>query len=678
MQRLDLLIRAFGRWVVSGNSVPGLNAPSGDRLSRREKFWGALGLFAIGLPALISIGILSFGITPSFFAESQIVQPNDFVYRFLGEDWIVHFADSYQNLWTNKQPRDIFTHGQTLDRLHGQTYWVGVQVKPEQLRLAKAQGANQLMSGYIYGTYEAYIDERLVKSGGTGELRRPVVIELTDEMINRPDGFRFSLRIRHDMNEPYPDTLHFMGLATKEQIELHRRWMDFYFNTLPSMAMGTNLALGLFFFALWICGTRKQELAAFAAFGILHGVIQAANVPLLFELIGIQSWHRLNFVTSFYESLFVWWLSLSLGRIRSRWVLAIGSVLLISPWVIFWTNLSSMQIYQVSLQFWKFGTNTAYFVGAFICLSQARLVAVQHRRELIDSAREMKLLLASLSFFVMGCVSLWGYFNYFDPRFANALFLGALAAAVVHDYRRQELFVRRAPLSKYHQRVDLPESVSAVLGTVDLKRSEGLYRFGAERGLGGRLVAEIINRFYQEIVDRGGEVIQTEGDSITFFFDQELGKGALKAALDSIQALNLSLRTHLNEAVMRDLPGFPTDLRLRAAVDVGAIRPVWQRFEGRDVPAWEQARDSTVFLDLARLMEAESKLGLQDSSIVCRQRLLVADEVPLKEDPLDSILKDVRTDITVEIKHGRKMDLALIPLIYPNPTGDKLALVANN
>lgn len=65
--------------------------------------------------------------------------------------------------------------------------------------------------------------------------------------------------------------------------------------------------VGLFFFALWICGIRKQELAAFAAFGVLHAVIQATNVPLLFELIGMHNWHRLNFVTATYETLFVWW-----------------------------------------------------------------------------------------------------------------------------------------------------------------------------------------------------------------------------------------------------------------------------------------------------------------------------------------------------------------------------------
>lgn len=643
--------------------MPGLHTPSGDRLSSRDKAWVIFGIFAIGLPAVVSIAIFAFGITPSFWQESRSVQSQDFSYRLRGEDWIVLFGDSYEQLWEKKQPRDLSTHGQVLDQRHGEFYWIGIHIQPEWLRQAKAEGADQLMSGYIYGTYEAYIDDRLVKTGGAGETRRPVVIELTDEMLNRPQGFRYSLRIRHDLNEPYPDTLHFIGLATKAQIELHRRWSDFYFNTLPSVAMGSNLAFGLFFFALWICGIRKQELAAFAAFGVLHAVIQATNVPLLFELIGMHNWHRLNFVTATYETLFVWWLALSLARVRSRSVLVIGAGLLLAPWWIFFSDLSSMQIYMHSLGLWKFGTNTAYFIGAFICLSQARLVAVQHRRELVDPAREIKLLLASLSFFAMGCATLWGYFIYFDARIFNALFLGVLAAAVVHDYRRQELFVRRAPLSKYHQRADLPESVPAVLGTVDLKRSEGLYRFGAERGLGGRLVAEIISRFYKEIAERGGEVIQTEGDSITFFFDQSENHHALSSALNSIQALNEDLKRHLKQAQEREEPGFPMDLRLRAAVDVGAIRPVWQRFEGRDVPAWEQARNSTVFLDLARLMEAEGKLGNPESSIVCRQMILASEQAPLNQKALPEFLKSGRTDLTVEIKHGRKMDVALIPLV---------------
>lgn len=196
-----------------------------------------------------------------------------------------------------------------------------------------------------------------------------------------------------------------------------------------------------------------------------------------------------------------------------------------------------------------------------------------------------------------------------------------------------------------------------------MKRSEALYRFGAERGLGGRLVAEIISRFYKEIAERGGEVIQTEGDSITFFFDQSENHHALSSALNSIQALNEDLKRHLKEAQEREEPGFPMDLRLRAAVDVGAIRPVWQRFEGRDVPAWEQARNSTVFLDLARLMEAEGKLGNPESSIVCRQMILASEQAPLNQKAFPEFLKSGRTDLTVEIKHGRKMDVALIPLV---------------
>lgn len=225
--------------------MPGLHTPSGDRLSSRDKAWVIFGIFAIGLPAVVSIAIFAFGITPSFWQESRSVQSQDFSYRLRGEDWIVLFGDSYEQLWEKKQPRDLSTHGQVLDQRHGEFYWIGIHIQPEWLRQAKAEGADQLMSGYIYGTYEAYIDDRLVKTGGAGETRRPVVIELTDEMLNRPQGFRYSLRIRHDLNEPYPDTLHYIGLATKAQIELHRR--------------STVLALS----EVWVVGWwRKLSLAS--------------------------------------------------------------------------------------------------------------------------------------------------------------------------------------------------------------------------------------------------------------------------------------------------------------------------------------------------------------------------------------------------------------------------------
>lgn len=656
---IDYNFRLLAGWLVGGNA-----SPTGP-----NRHWVAL---AIGFPAFISLAALLMAITPTFVREAETIAPADFAVRFHYSTWRVLYSDRREDLLTKGSMRDGFAHALELDKRHGDIYWVGLKVTREMLDEALRAKADHLMSGYIYGTYEAYIDGEKVMSGSAKDQRRPLVVQLSEEMMKRPDGFIFAVRVRHDMQEPFPDTLYFVGLATRDQIETHRRWSDFKFNITPSIAMGTNLAFGLFFLALWICGVRKQELAAFAAFGILQAVIQATNIPIVFEFMGSQNWHRLNFVTTCYETLFVLWLGLALARIRSRAVLIFSVLMITLPWLIFLTDYTAMQVYTVVLRLWRYGSTSSYFVAALLCFSQARLVAHQHRRDLVDSARELKLNLSWVALVLMGLICIWSYFHYFDARIFNAVLLGGLAAVVVHDYARQDQYVRRAPLSKYHQRANLPDRVPCVLATIDLKRSEKLYRFGAERGLGGALVVEIISNFYKLITERGGEVIQTEGDSITFFFaEDEVSDGprdagasssassqtsALEKAVASLGDLDLVLRKNLLENSSGEHVGYPTDVRIRAALDVGAIRPVWQRFEGRDVPGWEQAQNSTIFVDLARLMEAEAKVGEKaESSIVCSENLALLPGAP-------ALLKANAVKANVEIKHGRRVDVSIVAL----------------
>lgn len=643
LQWIDYNIQRIATWLASGSVLATGSA----------RHWLVI---ATGFPAVIALAAMVFVISPTFIRESKSIKPDSFVVNFHYSAWRVLYRDNRADLLTKGIMREQYAHGLELDKRHGEIYWVGLKVTREMLDQAKRGQADQLMSGYFYGTHEAFIDDVKVASGGAQDQRRPLVVQLTDEMLNRPDGFTFSVRIRHDLQEPYPDTLYFVGLATKEQIEQHRRWSDFQYNITPSIAMGVNLAFGLFFFALWACGVRKQELAAFAAFGILHSVIQATNIPLVFEFMGIQNWHRLNFVTTCYETLFVLWLGLALARIRSHAVMICSAIAITVPWAVFLTDYTAMQIYSVVLRLWRYGSTGSYFVAAFLCFSQARLVAHQHRRDLVDGARELKLNLSWVALCLMGLLSIWSYFHYIDVRIFNAVLLGGLAAVVVHDYARQEQYVRRAPLSKYHQLARLPDRVPCVLATIDLKRSEKLYRFGADRGLGGAFVVEIITNFYKVITERGGEVIQTEGDSITFFFDQDDAPDALEKVVTSVRDLDRDLRKHLVEHAVGDFSSYPVDVRIRAALDVGAIRPVWQRFEGRDVPGWEQAQNSTIFVDVARLMEAESKVGEKDeSSIICSEQLFQSAGVP-------AILSVNPFKANVEIKHGRRVDVSIVTL----------------
>ena len=642
LKAADLLIKKFAAWISRGSRADGRS----DGKSRQT-----LAVLS-GVPIVFTILVLMAAVIPWLVTEAQRVDPRPFAENIPADDWLATYTDDEATLWRVRHPRYQYPHSQELDRRHGQTYWIGTEIGPEMVRRAQSAEANLFFIGYIVGDWEVYVDSKLVKKGGLGDVRRPVIIQIPEVSFRNPNGFRVGVRIVNSDNAMYPDTLFFTGLGTERQIETHRRWQDFMQMITNSMAFGTNLALGIFFLALWLCGLRKQELAAFAAFGLLHAAIQAESLPLIGDYLGSQKAFRFNFITKSYEAVLVIWLGLALARIRSFRISGGIFVALALPWLIFLTPWSPNQIYHLTYFMTIWSSPGSYFIAAFLCLAQARLVSSHHRQDLVDPSRIIKLHASWIALVAMGLVELYGNRIYIDTRILNISLLVGLAAAVVHDFRRQELFIRRAPLSRYHQKAELPKRVSCVLAAIDLKRSESLYQFGSAQGVGGAYVAEIISQFYRTIVDRGGEVIQTEGDSITFFFDRDENDRSVIDTVDSIRGLDQLLKFHVRDFRDANNKPLPQDLRLRAALSVGAIRPTWQRFEGRDVPSWEQTSDSSVFVDIARLLEAEAKAGNKSESSIIVQRDLAEEALGASVTQLASVV----------IKHERKVDVSIASL----------------
>lgn len=623
-------------------------------------FSKTLHIFAIGTPALLMLAVIAVFIAPRFIAEEKALRNGGSHIKIDDSLWLV----SYENVANfaalkakNEHRYEKRHHADHLTRNQGQWYWLGLEISPEKQKELILSQATWMIAGQFFGSIEVFIDDKLIRTGSLEDVRSPLILDLSSylskERLSHTAPLTIAIHIHHEMGEPFPDMLHESAFLTKFQIDLYRRSKLLHDSTLVSLACGAALALGLFFFALWLGGVRKQEMSAFASFALLHAVIQAGYIDVVWVSMGALQWHRLNFVTSSYEMIMTIWLGLSLARIRSRNVMLALGTLLTLPWAIFITDLMAGEIYQLVLRIWTIGSPLAYAASAITCFLQARLVSSEHRRDLIDSQRVMKLSASCVILTAMALAQHYATTVQADIRLVNVVLLAGLAAIVVHEYRRQELFLRRAPLSKYHQRANLPERIRCVLATIDLKRSESLYRFGAEHGAGGRFVNEIMSKFYLALVDTGGEVIQTEGDALTFFFDCETTPNAVDHTIKAIAKLDFILRAHLEEK-SSTVDGYPREICLRAALDLGAIRPTWQRFDGRNVPGWEQAGGSHVFVDLARLMEAESKTVQADRSAIV-----------LKPEFANESSAQVLKVNEVAIKHGRLMRFSVIPLEQP-------------
>lgn len=610
-----------------------------------------------GFPAIILTAIMMLLVAPQLSQEALNMEANPLTFNISNQLWFVSLDKdtNIDNFWNKAIVRDKSQHHQYLDKHHNSYFWLGLKITPEMKDRIIKKNAYQFLVGQIFGTFQTYVDGELVKQGGFQTARDSVIIDFRYLLNskNLKDNTDVLFKIKHDMREPFPDMLHISGFATDAQISSYNRWLMYDYGIANSIALGFGFCLGFFFLALWLCSVRKQEVAAFSAFGMLHAVIQAGYLPPVWDRMGADVWHRLNFVTTCYESLFILWLGFALARIRNRNLLVAFVLFLLLPWGIYFTNLTPYEIYHIVLNLWALGTTYSYFIVAILCFSQARLVKIEHQHMLNDALRVKKLYISTFALSIMGVVQYHAVQTGADARIYNIFLLTILAAFVVHDYRRQDVFLKKSPLSKYHQRATLPEQVDCVMATIDLKKSELLYNFGSHQGVGASYVVDIISRFFHHIIDKGGEVIQTEGDAITFFFEKKTSEDTFKKMIDVLNDINHSLEAYISEKTKQfaQSANFPDKIRIRAAIEEGSIRPVWQNLEGTSKPSWEQTGTSKIFVSLARLLEAESK------SFLAVQSTIIYDNELNKNKYAENTF-----DTQVEIKHGRTVSVSIVPL----------------
>lgn len=650
--RLDSLVRQISAWLSNSNL---------DLNSKTKWLTSVL----IGIPALMILATLYVGVVPHIWKEASVKEPFDFTLPLNQDDYVTSYVDygaarlvdSEARLWEQKNYRRMLPHSTQLDKMHGQYYWIGIQLSSQHLHRAKQNSANIFLAGSLRGDWELYVDSQLIKRGGKLHQRKTVAVEFPEWVMSKNGDIKIAIRVLHNMQDFYPDLLFFTGLLNESEYIKYMQNEDFNGMISNSIAFGINFALGILFLAMWLCGMRKQELAAFSAFGLLHASIQGARLPLISDYIGVLNWHRMSFINTVYEILVVLWLGLSISRIRSKWILISAAVLFAAPWGVFYTQASVNEIFAYVWQLSQVCVPAAYAVAAFLCFGQARLVKAQHLLNLEDSLRILKLYLSSAALILMGLAIFYGHLIYNDYRILNTILFGFLTIIVIHDYRKQELFVRRAPLSKYHQKAQLPASISCVLAAIDLKNSDYLYNFGSEKGVGGAYVVDIINKIYNKIINTSGHVIQTEGDAITFFYETKRSSETVENVIKLISEFNSDLEKHTQECKKKYGSEYPEKIHFRAALDFGAIKPIWQHFEGRDLAGWLQADDSLAFVNVARLLEAEAKVkGKSDTSIVINNETIDSSTLTLQA----PVYKIEKMDVT--IKHGRIMNISLLNL----------------
>ena len=151
---------------------------------------------------------------------------------------------------------------------------------------------------------------------------------------------------------------------------------------------------------------------------------------------------------------------------------------------------------------------------------------------------------------------------------------------------------------------------------IDLKKSEKLYRKRAELDEDQTLVSQWRVLMIQKIKDFGALYLQSKGDEIFIFFDEDEFDNLHERALDLLRQFKADSESFRVRKLALGKIDQDIFFNFRASLVEGQIRPVFDTIDGKEYPEWEEAGSSTPFVDGGRLLSIEKDITKSDGNFL--------------------------------------------------------------
>jgi hypothetical protein len=536
-------------------------------------------------------------------------------------------------LW-NSHPRrsDREAHFRKVNSLaEAGAYWIGIRVPAETVNEAKRLGLTQIILGYVSGSFEIYLNGHLFRKSEREPVRRPLILSQLDhfkDVYAEGRDLFIAVKVRNDTRAIFPDALAEplpSGFATAEQVTFYARSVVFRWQSSPFFLVGTFFSLGFFFFLIAIANRRKMEYCAVSAYAILHGFRESLEMSLIFSKLGEAVTARLTVFLSGMEVAAVILLGLTICRANFKLLFRSTLALIgmaILPLLVF---SSPFELLVTGHRVWNVTLlPAAYFVGAFFCFIQWRLIRVDRLEERLEEDRLTRLAIYSGVFLLMGLVHV-AHHAFFSQgvgletgvayRLANLAFVVVMGGIAVRTYNVQLQFLNKGVTSRYHRRHSLPEYVQGALLELDIKGSEALFRLNYSQGVGAAIMQECVSNLWAVAAKHGAEVIRTEGDALVCLFEGDTSEEAMLRAVEVFSSTEETLDHFFRNLDSRAKAVLPYGrMSFRAALVYGRVKPTWQAVEGTSQPGWQEFGERNIFVDSARLLEIEKEVCGKDGS----------------------------------------------------------------
>ena len=599
-------------------------------------------------PGLILLCLAAFLFTCALIAfNTEDNKRSHFIKELVlpADDWVVLYEDSpfcasdqtvaqtclaspeNPKLWSSPfrrkdkaNPDTAHTHHKRVTARKGQSFWIGLAIKPEQMQLAKAKASNWLILGWVTGSYRIFIDGIEVSRGSAPENRLTLHLPISLSRMSEPRPLYVAVAIDHDAGAKYPDILA-RGLerfATSGEMMAWERSNVTIAESKPALLFGVNLALAGFFGLMWWFSKLRKEFVYMSFFALLHAAIQLTLIDVVYKLVGRDLLYPLDIVTRGLEGGLGLLLALAFAR---------SSSLIVRNTAVFIAILSGGLALLASLldRVNAFNSITgivwvpfAFVVASTICLATARRLEIKPRGQKVPH-RSRRLLGAAAAYILMALLyfsqaqSILGPDLVYAHRILHGLIVIFLVALLLRDISEQESIVLSQPIPKWHRQTPLPDKVFAAVTKADMKGSTRIAEV-----LGDDAYENFTNVWYtilgEEVIRNHGEVTFDEGDCIIGAIEHSQLEGSpVEHMLLSHAAAFIQLQKVAKDFAVEAIA-------YRAAIADGVLKPRWKNMLGIKRPSFAS---TGVLVDVSALMDLERELAeAPDTS-----RILIADSL---------------------------------------------------
>ena len=522
-----------------------------------------------------------------------------------------------KELWESEVHRWSPEYYQLLESDLKASFWLGLTISAADLKKAESAGATRLMLGVLFSRYEVWVDGQRIETGDYLDNDLPIAIDLSHLRMQEDRPLQVAISVTRDGKMQTIDSGWFlptMGLFTSKGSDQQMRWVVFAGDTRFLIMFSIFFLFGLLANYAAFTDKAKEDFRAASVLAFILAGTQFIMADSIFRLLGPDMYYpilNLLLIGEFFAAI---GLGLAISRSRTDLSNFINTTIPIAFLVIAFFTPKQFENGILTNWILHYLTPLGYGSAGILCLIQYLRLRKDSKKEGASLARAI--LLATMTLLFIGIAITFvvenGHAVAVETHWSRMLVsipIYILINNIVSEARQRFFQVQETPVSEYHRRPNLPESVPGVVINLDIKSSEKLFRFGSQHGVGGTIVSTIMSQLWITFSSAGATILQSSGDDILVLFpDTKLKDNSalwLKTLIDAQAMLKVVTQkladTHVELATMKTL-------EFRAAVCQGEVRPLWRTVGTSKIPVWVEAGSQNIFVETARYLEIEREV----------------------------------------------------------------------